>query len=258
MRTLLILAALLAANVVHAVAPTLEDRATEIALTVKCGDADECRVLRYDDARKVATDILDSCSAHVPRRECLILVATLSESKMNAHPTCSSSKCRKRCGTAPAGKQRRCRVLCAVSKGERAVRRALNCNDGGTSKGWFQLKRMLIRRCPKVDGRRVNPHDVREAATCYAWHVSRSHLKNACKIKDVGKRWSVSFARLAAGHSAKATLKHKDGTETEIKVRRCHPHSYARRAKRQLEAAPDTFDYPRAVNVKKPTRVASP
>ena len=241
MTTLLILTALLAPQAPPA---NVETRTVELALNAACGRNAECREKRAEQARTVSRAILDACDDHMPRRECLTLVATLAESKMNSHPTCSPQRCRDLCGKEVAGLSRKCRVRCAKAISPRATVRADSCNDRGTSAGWFQMKTVLTNACAKAFGHAVNPHDVSQAASCYAWFVKRSHDSNRCRVWDVRKRWRVSFARVAAGP-------HRRGLVNGhlLRLPRCQPHGYARRAHR---SSVRTAHFPRAVREAKP------
>lgn len=217
---------------------SLDARAHSLALNAACGDRTACRSRRSDEARVAARIVLDACSQHMPRQHCLTLVATLAESQMHAHPTCSSKRCRDKCGTIATGKQRRCRIICEAGS-ERGVRRALRCNDGGTSTGWFQMKRILLRSCAK-QGTPVDPYDLASASTCYAYHVARVAKANSCRIKHEPERWRVAFARVAAGPFTRVKL--ADGVT--VRRSRCWAHGYARRAARSKVKH---VEYPRAV-----------
>lgn len=217
---------------------TLVGQAESLALNAACGRNAECRDKRGSQARVVARTILDACGLHMPRRHCLTLVATLAESRMNAYPTCSPQRCRHLCGMDAGGGSRRCRIKCGKAISGRAHTRAKSCNDGGTSAGWFQMKRILLRSCERSMGHHIDPHDLGQAAHCYAWIVGRSHRSNRCGVISQDRRWGVSFARVAAGPFARALVE-----GVLIRLPRCRPHGYARRA---MRIGTRTAQYPKA------------
>lgn len=236
----MLIALLLAAALAAPPTDTLTDNATSLALNAACGRNPGCRADRAAEAEAVARTVLDACSLHMPRRECLTLVATVAESRMNAYPTCSPERCRQLCGLEASGGSRRCRVKCATAISQRARIRADKCNDSGTSRGWLQMKRILTRACSKAMGHAIDPHDLGQAVHCYAWIVGRSYRANKCGIVSPGKRWGVSFARVAAGPYKRGLV-----AGTMLWLPRCTPHGYARRwrARRAIRTA----QYPRAV-----------
>ena len=209
-----------------------------LALRAACGRNPDCRARRATEAKAVAATVLDACGLHMPRRECLTLVATLAESRMLAYPTCSPERCRQLCGMDASGGSRR--IKCAAAVGDRAHARSSMCNDRGTSRGWFQMKRVLTRACSRSMGHPIDPHDLGQAAHCYAWIVGRSYRANRCGVVLPDKRWGVSFARVAAGPFKRGLV-----AGHLLRLPRCTPHGYARRWR--ARQAIRTAQWPRAV-----------
>ena len=231
-------------------APYMQAQATELALRAACGSKTSCRTRRHDEAVKVSRQVMRACESNIPIEHCLTLVATLGESQMNSHPTCSPKRCRALCGLAVGGASRKCRVKCASAMGERKGNRARSCNDGGDSAGWLQMKGILLRACKRYTGRTVDPHDVMQAVDCYSRIVARSYRKNRCGFSEGVTRWGVSFARVAAGPTFRRKIEGK-----VVRLPRCRPHGYARRA--ALMGTLKGQQIPRAVKPGPPKAAAS-
>jgi len=233
---------------------TLTDRAITIALDTVCSPrraggraaVPGCKRDHRARVRRDAAAIIDACRSAEPAPRdvvCLALVATAAgESSLRARPSCGApDECRESCLA-----DHRCLVRCAIDHGVtgRKLKRVLGCNDGGTSAGWYQIKRRGGIRvlCETAWGRRVDLHDLDDATACYALAVAESVRMNKCRERDP---WPSAFARVAAGPWRYV---HR-GDGTKRRERRCGANRYFARAEAawHVEAVSVADDYPRAV-----------
>jgi hypothetical protein len=149
---------------------------------------------------------LAACTeANAPFTRCLaVFVTALAESGFKAHPGCGVSEtCSATCDALPNGRGRQeCLVSCARVE-DVSTLSARKCNDGGTSRGWFQMKAATVERCAGF-GIEINPHNVYTSTLCYLRLVEESEksLKSWCPKGG----WKVAWKRVGAGPFQRGTL----------------------------------------------------
>lgn len=229
---LLISASLLSHNAI------IDHAAERLAHKVSCPHG-ECSN-RAEEIGKAARAAVDQCKqdGFVPQQWCLVAVAALAESNGSSHPTCGAPEsCLRQCGKAVSGASRTCRIRCTEAKAPRRAYRVRRCNDSGTSKGWVQIKSSTARICSRGLRRDVDPHNIRDAASCYAWLARHSWKLNSCKLQG-DLRWAVAFARTAGGPWLRNRA--ADG----VRIPRCTPNRYSLMGSRawrsRFDVIPDT------------------
>jgi len=170
-----------------------------------CRGAGWCVQKHGDRLTKAAHKVIDVCleDPDIPRYMCLALVATISnEGGGKEHPSCAGLPkeevlaCDK---IWDSHKRRRCFVKSAKKQGKGRVKRAARCNDRGTSRGPFQMKRARIRQCQKILGKTFNPFSLEESARCTAQLIKRAAAKVHRVCGRIPNPWLVGYKRLTRG-----------------------------------------------------------
>lgn len=168
-------------------------------LDVVCGRSVTCRDDRVFAVIQGVSDLFAACADEgVDDMRCMALVVTATaESGFRANPGCGvSEECAATCDEGPNGKDRQtCMVACAKAE-KGSVDRARRCNDGGTSRGVFQMKPITVERCGEFD----QPHSFYSAGRCYLRLVAASE-GNAVSVCGARGRdvWRIAWKRVGAG-----------------------------------------------------------
>jgi len=168
-------------------------------------DPIECREARAEDVTRNTSLLLDYCDREKKTdEECMALLVTSTiESGFRAHPTCSgiSPTCASDCDYSSTNPNDRstCLIACAESEG-RSASSARKCNDHGTSRGFFQLKRGTQDTCESLVGHPIDPHRIEEAAECYLALVNSnmSKIPGGCKPNN-SNRFLIGWKRTGKG-----------------------------------------------------------
>jgi len=187
----------------------LHEAGTRLIRNFICNGRESC--LRKHGARleHAAHTVVDVCleDPDIPRYICLGLVANLAnEGGGVEHPSCGSlrKECVLRCDRIWVnGARHDCFKQCAieqgVARGTHRWKRIYDCNDKGTSRGPFQMKKGRIAQCRKFFGKDFDPFSLPQAARCTARILKRTALSDRWPCGRVGNRWLVAYKRITRG-----------------------------------------------------------
>jgi hypothetical protein len=214
----LVSAVALTAGVAHAgdgedEAPSaLHETGAKLIKNFVCDGSQRCLKKRGQELTEAAYTVIDACLREegVPKYICLGMVANISnEGGGLEHPTCGGldQSCVSECDTIwNTGARRDCFLQCAIDQGIQRSnrknskwRRIKKCNDGGSSRGPFQMKMGRVKRCRKMFGKDFDPFDLGQAAQCTVRIVKRTARAKRWPCGRDGNRWLVAMKRVGAG-----------------------------------------------------------
>lgn len=188
--------------------PLHETGAKLITDFICMGDA-KCLDKHGDRLTNAAYKVVDVCleDPDIPKYICLGLVANISnEGGGKEHPSCGNldRSCVLRCDEMSNNDARHdCFLQCAIeqgiARGTPRWRRIDGCNDHGTSRGPFQMKKRRIAQCRKILGKGFNPFDLEDAARCTGQIIKKTALSKRWPCGKVDNRWLVAFTRVTRG-----------------------------------------------------------
>lgn len=249
----------------------LLEAASEAALAQTCkvrrvASVTDCRARRGAEVRAASRRLIRTCvsegwfdgTCNGPDGRCVdaagaeecvaLLVTAAAEGDLRSRPACGApASCVAACAGADGGRaSHRCTVRCAARAGlsGRDLIRVMDCNDGGSATGPFQIHAGVRSSCQRKLGRAVDLEDLVDAGRCYAVAVAAVADANPCGERDP---WPTAMSRVAGG--SWRTVRRPDGTGRREK--RCGAHRYWRLGEAAAYAAPeraaDGQDWPRAV-----------
>jgi len=101
-----------------------------------------------------------------------------------------------------SGARQACFISCAKDEGIKGDKlgRVAKCNDKGSSKGPFQMKRIRIGQCTRTFGPEFDPFDLRMATKCTMDRIKRTALSpNFPCGRTRGDRWMIAMKQVGAG-----------------------------------------------------------
>ena len=177
-----------------------------------CHGSEKCWAKHGPRLTRAAYTVVDVCLSEpdIPKYMCLGFVANIAnEGGGLEHPTCGglSQECVRQCDTLGNDRARNdCFLQCALDQGIRrgSVRwnRVKFCNDRGTSRGPFQMKRSRIKQCKsKAIGmpEDFDPFDLAQSARCMMRITRRAALSKRFACGRVENRWMVAHKRVTQG-----------------------------------------------------------
>jgi hypothetical protein len=177
-----------------------------------CQGGERCLAKHGDRLAKAANTVVDVCLSEpgIPKYMCLGFVANISnEGGGLEHPTCGGldQDCVLRCDTLWDNRARHdCFLQCAIDqgirRGTRRWERVKRCNDKGSSRGPFQMKKGRIKQCKsKAIGMPSNfdPFDLAQSARCMMRVTRKVATSKRFSCGRVDNRWMVAHKRVTKG-----------------------------------------------------------
>lgn len=187
----------------------LYDTGAKLITDFICRGREACLSKNGPRFTKAAHTVLDVCleDKDIPKYICLGIVANLSnEGGGTEHPSCGglAKDCVLRCDQIWVNSARNdCFKQCAIEqglpRGGARWARVLKCNDKGSSRGPFQMKKGRIAQCKRLLGDSFDPFNLAQAARCQSRIIKRTALSKRWACGKVNNRWLVAFTRATRG-----------------------------------------------------------
>jgi len=190
----------------------LHQTAVKLIKDYVCKGADWCWDKHGDRLTRAAHAIVDVCLSEpgIPKYMCLGFVANIAnEGGGLEHPSCGGldPECIQRCDEIQSnGGRRDCFMQCALEEGVPRSRakgskwqRIWGCNDGGTSRGPFQMKKGRIKQCQNELGPDFDPFDLEQSARCMMKITRKVATAKHFPCGKVDNRWLVAHKRVTGG-----------------------------------------------------------
>jgi len=187
----------------------LHEAGSKLIRNFICNGRERCLEKHGERLTQAAFTVVDVCleDPDIPKYMCLGLVANIAnEGGGVEHPSCGSlsKTCVLRCDRIwNNGARNDCFKQCAIdqgiTRGGARWKRIARCNDRGTSRGPFQMKKGRINQCKKLLGEEFDPFSLEQAARCTAQIVKLAALSDRWPCGRVANRWLVAHKRVTRG-----------------------------------------------------------